>query len=58
MIGVRAMPAIYQVYIKNRNGEMTSGRWFMKEIDAVRYAQGFWNEHPDLLLVIVVRRSH
>lgn len=46
------MPAVYQMYIKNRNGEMTSGRWFMKENEAINYASGFKFSHRDLLVIV------
>lgn len=46
------MSAIYQIYIKNRNGEMTSGRWFMKEREALAYANSFKFSNRDLLVII------
>lgn len=47
------MPAIYQLYIQSGiTGELTQGRWFVKQGEAIGYARGFHFRHPDQTVIV------
>lgn len=47
------MSAIYQLYIESfLTHEWTSGCWFLKQQEAINYADHFHRTHPDLTIIV------